>query len=433
MSKQNFNGSALGQIGSLIDEINAHSIKVAAAKKAEEAGGTGSAKKDPGGYQGASSHPSAKADGGLHAAPVGFRSKENDEDVRSDVPDNVSVAPENHQDSDYDQIQTGVKKSPTGEDPSTEDAYKPDKEDPGTSHPANTEDVGEKYSSWSFPQLYKTACHKMEGVLARIAEGETFATQTNTRVVSTKEAAAAQAGYNLAAATIAGGTEEEQLTKLAAAANVVAISRREGYEDADLVGEFLYKTAAYEEQLLKAAEGGMPPGMGGEMPPGMEGGMPPGMEGGDLPPELAGGGGGGPPVDAAGAGPELGGMGGDGGPAPEPGPGGEGGGGGEEAVNEMANALIDAGIPPEKLIAALQGAAAGEGGEPGAVGGEKTSGAKMPRQDIYALYKVANDVSNLMENGRFRRTKLNPASKQAHDRREAVEYLSYVREVLGIR
>jgi hypothetical protein len=142
MSKQNFNGSALGQLGSLIDEINAHSIKVAAAKKAEEAGGTGSAKKDPGGYQGASSHPSAKADGGLHAAPVGFRSKENDEDVKSDVPDNVSVAPENHQDSDYDQVQTGVKKSPTGEDPSTEDAYKSDKEDPGTSHPANTEKNG---------------------------------------------------------------------------------------------------------------------------------------------------------------------------------------------------------------------------------------------------------------------------------------------------
>jgi hypothetical protein len=458
-----FQNSVLGQLGSLIDEINGETVKTAAQHKAamqkradDEAGGSGSAKKDPGGYTGPSTHPSAKADGMNHPAPVGFRAKENEKDVKEDVPDNVEEAPDNQQDSDYDHVQLGTKKAPTGEDPSAEDSYKGKKDDPGTSHPADAEDVGEKYSAWSFPKLYKAACAKLEAVLERLAADEDVAptarstrTPAFTATTPAQKTAgadpelAARAGSELAmmAAALGQSPDEDSFQKFAVANDVTHALMVEGYQDADLVGEFLYKTAAYEEQLLKQAAGEMPP----DMPPGMPPGMPSMPGGGDLPPEAAGGpagpggAGAGPPIDAAGAPPELGGpdggMGGHGG--------GAGGGGGDDAINEMANALIDAGIPPEKLIAALQGAAGGAGGggaggpgggEPALGGeGEKAGGAqRLPRQDILAMHKIALDCRQHMASGRFRLKP--PRDKTAQAARiEAVNYLSYLKEVLGIR
>src|SRR5262245_35012468 len=91
MSNRTFpNGdSLLGQIGALVEEING-ATKTAATKKAEggedELGRSGSASKDPGGYMGASSHPSAKADGNLHQTPLGARARENEADVKESYP-----------------------------------------------------------------------------------------------------------------------------------------------------------------------------------------------------------------------------------------------------------------------------------------------------------------------------------------------------------
>jgi hypothetical protein len=50
-------------------------------------------------------------------------------------------------------------KSATGEDPSVEDDYKGDKDDPGTEHPADAESVGEKYSSMQ-PKEATQACRR---------------------------------------------------------------------------------------------------------------------------------------------------------------------------------------------------------------------------------------------------------------------------------
>lgn len=445
--------SVLGQIGSLIDEINGENLAKQAAhkKKAdEEAGGSGSAKTDPGGYKGKSTHPSAKADGGLQAAGVGFRAAENKEDVKKDVPANVEEAGKPTEDSDHDQIQVGTKKTSVGEDPSVERAYKGDKADPGTSHPADAEDVGEKYSSWNFPKLYKTACVKLEGVLSRVANGD----QVKQAVVKTPAKApveqwdkdavdqAAEAGYRLAELAAAFGStpDDVAVVKFASAEAVVEATIAEYFAKADLVGEFLYKSAAYEEQLLAKAAAGDP--MGG------------GMEGGGAPPPMPPMPPGGDPMGGGGAPPELGGA--DpaaamGGGAPPGGEGGEGGAGGDEAVNEMANALIDSGIPVEKLIAALQGAAGGGEAPPGAEGGmppsemggedpaaamgggpEKVGTSRLSASDVRDLRKSAGAIATHMYGGKFRRTQ--PRNKQAaQERAEAAQYLSYVREVLNIR
>lgn len=451
----NFNdGSVLKNISSLIDEINAdHVVKHAAQKKADEAGGSGSAKKDPGGYKGQSTHPSAKADGNLHAAPVGARAAENERDVKKDVPVNVEETGAIHADSDNDQIQLGTKKAPTGEDPASERDFKGDKDDAGTSHPANAEEIGEKYSSLNFPQLYKMACARSNALLSRLASGETYQKEAGTKPAQptqhatqpveqgwSKEAEqAVRAGYELSQLAAAFGTspDDESLLKFAAAEEVVRNVITEGQEEADWVGEYLYKAAAYEREYQKHANdptgGAMEGGAGQEalLPPGAG----PGGPGGALPPELGGdpGAGGAP----AGPGPEIPG-----------GPGGPGGGGDqEEVVNEMANALLDSGIPPDLLIQAIQQAAAGggaggpggpgpggEGAEPGATpgGGEKAGSQYLGHDALQSLYKVAHQVKNHMASGRFRLTA--PTNKTAqHERNEAVEYLSYVKEVLGIR
>ncbi len=454
-----FHNNILADVNSLIDEINVGATKSASVKKAEEeASGSGSAGKDPGGYKGKTTHPSGKADAGTQGASVGFRGKENTEDVKKDVPVSVEDAPVNKQDSDYDQIQVGTKKSPTGEDPSVENAYKGDKDDErdgergGTAGPFNAEEVGEKYSSLAFPQLYKIACVKANGVLAKIANGEKTAASKSTKVASAPAAPAAQktqepasaeaaaAGYELAKLAAAFGTtpEDESVIKFAAAQRVVGGFIEEGFGDADAVGEYLYKVAHYQEQFKKKAEGempGMPPGGPGGAPPEMGGGMP----GGGADPT------GGEPGPGAEMPPDAGGG--------APGDAGAPGGGGvpDDAINELANAFIDAGIPVEKLIAALQGAAGGggapggdAGGMPGGAppeaggmpGGEeaKAAAARLPaevRADLPGVLNLCKRAASHMRAGKFRMCR--PANdKVAAERVGAANYLNYIREVFAV-
>lgn len=456
-----FTSNILADVNALIDEIDAGATKKASAQKKaeEEAAGSGSAGKDPGGYMGKTTHPSGKADAGTQAAPVGFRGKENSEDVKKEIPHNVEEAAVNKQDSDYDQYQVGTKKAPTGEDPSTEDAYKGDKDDSrqgergGTAGPFNAEEVGEKYSSLKFPQLYKIACDKANGVLAKLANGEKTAaskaasntksaastqTQKNTQPEAVDSADAAQAGYELAKIAAAFGTtaEDESVVKFAAAKRVVEGFIAEGFDDADATGEYLHKLAHYQDQFSKRAEGEMPPGM-----PGMPPGMPPGgdpMAGGGDPTGGEPGPGAEMPPDAGGGDPMAGG-------------GGAGGGMPDEAINELANAFIDAGIPVEKLIAALQSAAGGGGGgeeappemgaEPGAEAGAgplpeeaKAAAARLPaemRAELPKLKQICVKVANHLKAGKFKMKK--PANaKVAAERVGAVNYLNYIREVFAV-
>lgn len=423
--RQQTGGSVIGYLGGLIEEINAASMEKSASaqKKADsDAGGDGSASKDPGGYQGKSTHPSAKADGNTHPAPVGARAQEHVSDVKEDVPNNVQTAPDNKADSDNNHVQLGTKKAPTGEDPASEDAYDGKKEDPGTSHPANAEEIGEKYSRMRFPDLYKVACDRLNGVLARIGGSEPVKA-----AAAPAAQQAAQAGYDLGQLAAADATDDD-LYKTAQAVEVAAAFAAEGREDADWVGEFLHRQAAYHDQLTKTAMG--MPGM--EAQPGMEAGMPGGMPGGlpgaGTPPDA------GATPDASAATPELGG--------PEDAAGGpeEGGGAGgvdDETVNEVVNAFLEAGVSPETIIAAVQGAAAGGGGESGdpAAGGvaEKAGKSRLSREDLETLYGFAVKAAQHVRDRKYKPVSHPAGSKEAAMRTETVGYLNYVREILGIR
>lgn len=426
MSNPLYGNSVFADIGNLIEELNASRQKSAA----NQAGGSGSASADPGGHRGKSTHPSAKTDSHTQAAPTGSRAEENARDVEKDIPANVQTSGGVGRDSNYNQIQVGTRKTPVGEDPSTEDAYKGTKEDPGTTSPADASEVGEKYSSSSFIETYKVACALTQNVLARIANDESFESTkqageyTGSAGFDSEADISAEAGYELAKVAQALGqdTIDEGVVKFAAARDVTALFYKEACVEADLVGEFLYKTAAYENALAKKAEdpaaAGLPPeAMGGE------GQLPPEMGGGQLPPEAGGMGAGGMP------------------------PGGPGGGepdGDEAAVNELANALIDAGVPPEQLLEALHAVLQGggeHGGAPdGGAGeqammagdGEKTSSANRPsREDLVTVFHGTKRAAEKMYEGSFRRVR--PNSKQALDERNnTVAYLNYLREFLRV-
>lgn len=449
--------SVLSRISSLIAEIDGEEKTAGAngngsTKRAEtELGLSGSAKKDPGGYQGGSSHPSAKVESGLQSTPLGARAKENEKDVKEDHPgagvDHTN--PGAGGDQDAHQIESGTKQRATGEDPEAEDEYKSDKDDPGTDHPANAEEVGEKYSSMQFGPLCKMAYARMNEILADIANGQFMiepASDQQPPAQQQKQAGqqppkqpadpaqtAAQAGYDLAGAV----GQDADMEKLAFAHMMTSQIIADAQTDADLVGEYLYKFAANRAALLKHAEGdptaadatGGPPPMDSAM---AAGGPPPGMDAGAM--------GGGPP------------------PGPPPGgadAGGDGGGGGnEDAVNELCNALVELGATPEEIIAHMQ--AAQGGGAPGgadAGGGGMPPGGDMPpgggdmppgagekagstrrgrvaEEDRQALLKLAHACYTHQRSGKMRLKEAREGSRQRHERNEVKDY---IREVCGIR
>ena len=127
------------ELRGFLTEIGAE--KTAAAKKADAAA-------DPGGYQGASSHATAKQTGSeanLQSPTEGARSSENEADVKATIPINVNSTSGNTGTQDQVQLGQGVKAKETGQDVPT---VKGNKEDPGTSTPITTED-GEKYGGYA--------------------------------------------------------------------------------------------------------------------------------------------------------------------------------------------------------------------------------------------------------------------------------------------
>jgi len=99
-----------------------------------------------------SSHPSAKADDGNQPAATGARAAEQEKDVKSQVPGQTvneakgsdASGPGRGENSPV--LNTVVKSKATGEDSAVETASAKGKpEDPGTSHPAKA-DMGEKFS-----------------------------------------------------------------------------------------------------------------------------------------------------------------------------------------------------------------------------------------------------------------------------------------------
>ncbi len=167
-------GRLFSALSALADEIQEE--KTAAAAGHEKTGAP--TPPDPGGYQGASTHPTADVDNSAQTATEGERSSENTADVKADqkapAVDSTSEATPNQDEQDSVQLNIGTQQSATGEDPSVEDDYKGDKDDPGTSHPAKTED-GEKYGALSFKEAHTKFTAVANEVLADLANG--FGTQ----------------------------------------------------------------------------------------------------------------------------------------------------------------------------------------------------------------------------------------------------------------
>lgn len=312
---------------------------------------------EAGGYDGESSHPVANVDDRTQVADEGTRSSENSEDVKADVPgQSVDEASDGPDDGGQDSVtvDVGIKAKATGEDPSVETAsVDAGKDDPGSDHPARTDNDaidGEKYSS-AVAELSALAKQAEEigseicsMIAVKSAEGADTSQASQVEDSTNDEAKeAAQAGYDLAG--VFNGYDVSDEDKYAADAVVV-----------DTIGEVVSlaqaraeKTAEFFNSHFAAIEKQAIPGMydeaatdgedaGIEMPE--EGG-----EGGEIPPEL---------LEALAGG----GEGGEGGEIPpELLAALQGGGGGEESVGPEEEALLEA---------LLQGGG-GEGGEvPGA-------------------------------------------------------------------
>ncbi len=437
--------SLFSALNALATEINGEKQAAAAQRPAANGQANGQTKQagptppDPGGYQGKSDHPTANIDNHVQGATEGARSSENESDIKDDQGQpSVNNAPDASNEGRQDEVQLniGTHASATGEDASTEDNYKGTKDDHaeggmgGTTHPASTED-GEKYGSFTFKQARAKSATLGNEILAALATGLgdrlTAKTAGSTQPAAGQTAAAgttksaAQAGYELAAAL--------GITKEAAAVNVqdcLLQTIQDAETDADLLAGFLKKQAAGEEEGAQEGEdhsssGDETSGAGAS--------------------ESAGGGG--PPADPAagggapgGGGPDLGALLGGGGGGAAPGGMGGGMGGGEpsleqqqpsqdEALQELAMALEELGIPLDQLAALGSGGAGGAGaaaaggmggGMPGgdAMGG---AGGAMPAEAAgppslggAPPAKVASAVREFKRSGKFQ-------YKEAHTKR----------------
>jgi hypothetical protein len=385
--------SLFAQLNALAEEISQNAEKVAAAKSASPVPA------DPGGYQGASAHPSTSVDNNVQKATTGSRASEYEADVKKQQGAlAVDNTPELSQEGRQDDVQLniGVNVAATGEDPAAEKDYKGTKDDPGTSHPAKTND-GEKYSSVTFKEAHVKCSNLGNEILADLinfgdkaiaskeagempdfikkkidekkdkSKGELKGDQhkidvdgdgkiegSDLSALRNGKEAAFSAGYELAAAL---GLDKQAAE--ASVRDVCANTLREADEMADLfVGFYSAKTAGADptEEAAEGEDHSAPAdGESGEAALGGEEMM--GGEGAPAAPGVE---------EMMGGAPEAGG---------EPSE--------QEALQELAMALQELGISPEELLAGLTG-----GGEMGGMGGGAEAAA-APMADPMAAPKMA--------------------------------------------
>lgn len=408
---------------SLFAELNALAEEISAGASTKSAADKSAAPvpADPGGYKGHSSHPSASADNGCQAASEGERSRENEADVKKQQRAvSVDNTPEMSQEGRQDDVQLniGVNVAATGEDPAAEKDYKGDKDDPGTAHPAKTND-GEKYSSVTFKEARdicgnlgnKVLAHyinfgaaaekkseglvggqhkldvdndgKIEGAdLAKLRNGGAKKTPPAAEAHEAAESPAEEAAEHKEAAYREGYELAQHMAWEKAASEQVVRDMcvgalKEADDMAELVIGFLSKQAEADVDDAASSEdhsGGADDAASGA---------------GDAPPEAA------MPEEAP-----AGDMGDDMGGEPTD----------DEAVQELAMALEELGIPPEALLDALSG-----GGEAGGdmAGGEMppemaaapkmaaARAAAVKRAAAAELQTIGQAVVNFKRAGRF--------------------------------
>jgi hypothetical protein len=412
--------SLFAQLNALAEEIAQSPVKSAADKSASPVPA------DPGGYQGASSHPTTTADNGVQNASTGARASEYAADIKKQQGAlAVDNTPELSQEGRQDEVQTniGLAAKATGEDPASEKDFKGTKDDPGTTSPVKADD-GEKYSSVTFKEARERAGNLGNDILANLINfgaakltkksdedspsdekedddddndddkdheekkehtGELVGNQhkldvnnngkiegSDLAALRNDKAAAFKAGYELAAHL---GLSKEAAE--ASVRDVCANTLREADEMADLFIGFVTSKSAGADPTDEAAEG-----EDHSAPGDADSGM------GDAP-------------AAAPAGLEamMGGEGGSSDMAPEETAGGEPS--EDEAVQELAMALQELGIPPEALLQALsQG-----GGDAAAAGAPPMdpamAGAEPKMAAANDLNLIGHAVVNFKRAGKF--------------------------------
>lgn len=156
--------SLFAQLNALAEEISQSSVKAAAEKSA------GPVPSDPGGYQGASSHASASVSNNVQNAVEGARASEYESDIKEQQGAlSVNNAPELPQEGRQDDVQLniGTNAASTGEDPAAEKDFKGTKDDPGTSSPVKAND-GEKYSAATFKVARENCSNLGNDILANL-------------------------------------------------------------------------------------------------------------------------------------------------------------------------------------------------------------------------------------------------------------------------
>ena len=411
--------SLFAQLNALAEEISQSTVKAAAEKAA------GPTPSDPGGYQGASSHPTTSVDNNVQNAHEGARASEYEADIKKQQGAlAVDNTPELSQEGRQNEVQLniGTNAKATGEDPAAEKDYKGTKDDPGTAHPAKTTD-GEKYSHVSFKEARNHCDNLGNDILANIInfgtdkltkqsempaqlaealgkkdedhddddhdddddknKGELKGDQhkldvdndgkiegSDLKSLRAGKEAAFSAGYELAANL---GLNKQAAE--AAVREVCANTLREADEMADLFMGFSTAKSAGADPTEEAAEGEDHAAPGDAASGAGAAAAPAGLEammGGEMGGEMGGDMGG-----AEGMPPEAGLE----GAAPSE----------DEAVQELAMALEELGIPPEALLEALQSG----GGDPAAAGAEpKMASARE-------LGSIGHAVLNFKRAGKF--------------------------------
>ena len=150
---------------------------------------TAEANTEPGSQGGPTEHPVKNVDDGTEKAKEGFRSKENSKDVKEDQgAPSVDSTPEataktgaaaepavgggavsREGSAAEDQLQIGTNKQPTGDDPAHETkSVKDKKDDPGSSHPARTDNESLNGGKYAYDQ--DTPLEKMASMVAELGE-----------------------------------------------------------------------------------------------------------------------------------------------------------------------------------------------------------------------------------------------------------------------
>lgn len=412
--------SMIESIDDLLQSLNASQKRAEANTEAGSVGGE-------------TAHPIKSVDDGTTTASEGARSSENSSDVKEDqgAAGVDSTAPGTPGGQDSVQMAVGVTTKATGEDTAHEtESGKAGKDDPGSDHPARTDNDalgGGKYASASeeLAALTKRAAALGNDIVAMIAveasdstkhaaaasSGPASTPAQSAAAPANKQAAApaAQEGYDVAGAAVDANPQFDKQAFDQMIADGIAETILNAESVAEKTAEYLHgfftqaahKRAADEAVAEEApVEGGAPqPNAGGGMDEqallqmllqgeqmGAPGAEEMGGEGGGMPPE-------------AGADPSA---------------------GGEEVSPEdlamLEQILAETGISPEELVMAA------ESGQLGAEGGAPAEAGGMPPADV---------GSSLPPGGEPKMASRKWRPKTAADQKKYAASKAYIVELVG--